>query len=105
MTLPRSSGVLLHPTSLPGGRLGDEAFRFVDWLAAAGPAWGQGLPPGPPGARGAPDRPASGAPGGLRVAVPRGLGVRRPPGAPRRSRRAGLAGRARGLRGPPSVLD
>ena len=36
MELPRSSGVLLHPTSLPGGRLGAEAYRFVDWLAAAG---------------------------------------------------------------------
>jgi 4-alpha-glucanotransferase len=33
---PRSSGVLLHITSLPGGRLGAEAFKFVDWLAAAG---------------------------------------------------------------------
>src|SRR5205823_3443610 len=28
--LNRSSGVLLHPTSLPGGRLGEEAYRFVD---------------------------------------------------------------------------
>jgi 4-alpha-glucanotransferase len=45
---PRSSGVLLHPTSLPGGRLGDEAFRFVDWLAAAGQSWWQVLPLGPP---------------------------------------------------------
>ncbi len=48
MKLPRSSGVLLHPTSLPGGRLGDEAFRFVDWLAAAGQSWWQVLPLGPP---------------------------------------------------------
>ena len=44
----RSSGVLLHPTSLPGGRLGDEAYRFVDWLAAAGQRWWQILPLGPP---------------------------------------------------------
>src|ERR687883_900435 len=44
----RSSGVLLHPTSLPGGRLGDEAYRFVDWLAAAGQTWWQILPLGPP---------------------------------------------------------
>ena len=29
MNLKRSSGVLLHPTSLPGGRLGDEAYRFA----------------------------------------------------------------------------
>jgi 4-alpha-glucanotransferase len=47
--LPRSSGVQLHPTSLPGGRLGDEAYRFVDWLAAAGQTWWQMLPLGPPG--------------------------------------------------------
>ena len=44
----RSSGVQLHPTSLPGGRLGDEAYRFVDWLAAAGQTWWQMLPLGPP---------------------------------------------------------
>ena len=48
MDLPRSAGVLLHPTSLPGGRLGAEAFRFVDWLAAAGVGWWQILPLGPP---------------------------------------------------------
>ena len=48
MRLPRSSGVLLHPTSLPGGRLGQEARRFVDWLAAAGQTWWQVLPLGPP---------------------------------------------------------
>jgi 4-alpha-glucanotransferase len=48
-TSARSSGVQLHPTSLPGGRLGDEAYRFVDWLAAAGQTWWQMLPMGPPG--------------------------------------------------------
>jgi 4-alpha-glucanotransferase len=46
--LPRSSGVQLHITSLPGGRLGAEAYRFVDWLAAAGQSWWQVLPLGPP---------------------------------------------------------
>ncbi len=46
--LPRSSGVQLHITSLPGGRLGAEAYRFVDWLAAAGQTWWQVLPLGPP---------------------------------------------------------
>ena len=46
--LPRSSGVQLHITSLPGGRLGPEAYRFVDWLAAAGQTWWQVLPLGPP---------------------------------------------------------
>jgi 4-alpha-glucanotransferase len=45
---PRSSGVQLHITSLPGGRLGAEAHRFVDWLAAAGQSWWQVLPLGPP---------------------------------------------------------
>ncbi len=54
MNLPRSSGVLLHVTSLPGGRLGREAFRFVDWLAAAGQTWWQVLPLGPPDTDGSP---------------------------------------------------
>jgi 4-alpha-glucanotransferase len=40
--------VQLHITSLPGGRLGTEAYRFVDWLAAAGQSWWQVLPLGPP---------------------------------------------------------
>jgi 4-alpha-glucanotransferase len=51
---PRSSGVLLHVTSLPGGRLGAEAFRFVDWLAAAGQSVWQVLPLGPPDRYGSP---------------------------------------------------
>jgi 4-alpha-glucanotransferase len=50
MRLPRASGVLLHPTSLPGphgsGDLGAEAYHFVDWLAAAGQKWWQVLPLG-----------------------------------------------------------
>src|SRR5919198_3580239 len=50
----RSSGVLLHPTSLPGGRLGPEAYEFVDWLEAAGQSWWQVLPLGPPDAFGSP---------------------------------------------------
>jgi 4-alpha-glucanotransferase len=44
----RSSGVLLHLTSLPDGRLGDDAYRFIDWLAAAGQRCWQVLPLGPP---------------------------------------------------------
>ncbi len=44
----RSSGVQLHVTSLPGGTLGPEARRFVDWLADAGQSWWQVLPLGPP---------------------------------------------------------
>jgi 4-alpha-glucanotransferase len=54
LSLPRSAGVQLHPTSLPGGRLGDEAYRFVNWLAAAGQTWWQMLPLGPPGEGGSP---------------------------------------------------
>lgn len=48
---PRSSGVLLHPTSLPGkygiGDLGEYAYKFVDWLASAGQTLWQVLPLGP----------------------------------------------------------
>jgi 4-alpha-glucanotransferase len=53
-SLPRSSGVQLHPTSLPGGRLGREAYAFVDWLAAAGQSFWQMLPLGPPDRYGSP---------------------------------------------------
>jgi 4-alpha-glucanotransferase len=52
--LQRSSGIVLHPTSLPGGRLGHEAYGFVDWLAAAGQSWWQMLPLGPPDEVGSP---------------------------------------------------
>jgi 4-alpha-glucanotransferase len=48
--------VLLHPTSLPGGQLGDDAYRFVDWLAEAGQSWWQVLPLGPPDEHGSPYR-------------------------------------------------
>ena len=48
--LPRASGVLLHPTSLPGphgsGDLGAAAHHFVDWLASAGQSLWQMLPLG-----------------------------------------------------------
>ena len=53
MSFPRSSGVLLHPTSLPGpfgvGDLGDEAHAFVDFLASSGQSLWQVLPLGPTG--------------------------------------------------------
>ena len=39
---------MLHPTSLPSGKLDADAYRFVDWLAAAGQSWWQVLPLGPP---------------------------------------------------------
>jgi 4-alpha-glucanotransferase len=49
----RSSGVLLHLSSLPGpqliGDLGPEACAFVDFLAAAGQRWWQMLPVNPIG--------------------------------------------------------
>jgi 4-alpha-glucanotransferase len=54
VNLPRSSGILLHVTSLPGGRLGLPAYEFVDWLAAAGQSWWQVLPLNPPDRSGSP---------------------------------------------------
>jgi len=50
----RSVGIQLHPTSLPSGRLGPDAYAFVDWLAAAGVRWWQVLPLGPPDRFGSP---------------------------------------------------
>ena len=53
MTLPRASGILLHPTSLPGrfgiGDLGGEAYAFADFLVASGQSLWQVLPLGPTG--------------------------------------------------------
>src|SRR5690606_3172880 len=43
----RAAGVLLHPTSLPGeriGTIGGEARRFVEWLEGAGQSYWQILP-------------------------------------------------------------
>jgi 4-alpha-glucanotransferase len=57
--LERSLGVQVHPTSLPGGRLGPEAYAFVDWLAAAGASWWQVLPLNPPDEFGSPYASAS----------------------------------------------
>jgi 4-alpha-glucanotransferase len=54
--LSRSAGILLHPTSLPSRKLDREAYRFVDWLAAAGQSWWQVLPLGPPDDYGSPYR-------------------------------------------------
>jgi 4-alpha-glucanotransferase len=48
MRFDRASGVLLHPTSLPGphgsGDFGPEAYHFVDWLVAGGQRLWQLLP-------------------------------------------------------------
>src|ERR1039457_2946443 len=53
MLSQRSSGILLHPTSLPSrggiGDLGPAAYEFVDWLAAAKQTLWQVLPLGPVG--------------------------------------------------------
>ena len=53
MPFRRSSGVLLHPTALPGrfgiGDLGPSAFAFIDLLASAGQRLWQVLPLGPTG--------------------------------------------------------
>ena len=50
MLTQRGSGILLHPTSLPGphgaGDFGKDAYRFVDWLVSAGQHYWQMLPLG-----------------------------------------------------------
>jgi len=50
VTSSRASGILLHPTSLPGrfgvGDLGPEAYRFIDFLADTGQSLWQILPLG-----------------------------------------------------------
>lgn len=50
MRFSRSSGIVLHPTSLPGphgsGDFGAAAYHFVDWLAKAGQKMWQILPLG-----------------------------------------------------------
>jgi 4-alpha-glucanotransferase len=53
MLVPRSSGILLHPTSFPGrfgvGDLGSESHRFIDYLVGSGQQYWQVLPLGPTG--------------------------------------------------------
>ncbi|MBM3694910.1 MAG: 4-alpha-glucanotransferase [Actinobacteria bacterium] len=53
MSGTRRSGLLLHPTSLPGpygiGDLGPEAYRWLAWLAETGCTYWQVLPLGPTG--------------------------------------------------------
>ncbi|MBC8029888.1 MAG: 4-alpha-glucanotransferase [Pyrinomonadaceae bacterium] len=53
MITSRASGILLHPTSLPGpfgiGDLGPEAYSFVDFLISSGQSVWQLLPVGPTG--------------------------------------------------------
>ncbi|PYU97440.1 MAG: 4-alpha-glucanotransferase, partial [Acidobacteria bacterium] len=51
--MKRRSGILLHPTALPGrygiGDLSHAAYRFVDFLKSCGQSLWQMLPLGPPG--------------------------------------------------------
>ncbi|MEO8435219.1 MAG: 4-alpha-glucanotransferase [Pyrinomonadaceae bacterium] len=58
MISTRASGILLHPTSLPGrfgiGDLGDEAYRFADFLVGAGQSLWQVLPLGSTGSGASP---------------------------------------------------
>ena len=53
MRFPRSSGILLHPTSLPGpygcGDLGDVSRHFIEWLVVGGQQIWQVLPLEPTG--------------------------------------------------------
>jgi 4-alpha-glucanotransferase len=53
MRFERSSGILLHPSSLPGpfgiGDIGPQAIRWIDFLAGAGCSLWQMLPLGPTG--------------------------------------------------------
>jgi 4-alpha-glucanotransferase len=53
MSLSRFSGVILHPSSLPGvdgiGDLGPDAYRWIDFLAESGCTLWQVLPLGPTG--------------------------------------------------------
>jgi 4-alpha-glucanotransferase len=62
----RGSGILLHPTSLPGGHgtgdLGQQARRFAEWLHRAGQSYWQMLPLCPPGSANSPyDSPSANA--------------------------------------------
>ncbi len=101
----RGSGVLLHPTSLPGARGGDlgAARAFVDFLADAGQSWWQVLPLCPPDGGGSPYNSASAFAGSpelvsLDVLVAEGLLKKAELGQPKakalRAARAGFARRA-----------
>ena len=100
MRLPRASGVLLHPTSLPGrhgiGDLGAEAHAFVDFLAATGQRWWQILPLGPTGYGNSPYQSTSSFAGNPL------LDRRR---QPRGTRMAGSPSRACTIPGCPSIMS
>jgi 4-alpha-glucanotransferase len=73
----RSSGILLHPTSLPGpfsvGDFGVEAFAFLDFLAAAGQSLWQVLPLVPIGQGNSPYQSSSAFAGNSLLIDPRQL--------------------------------
>ena len=50
----RRAGVLLHPTSLPSGDIGPDAYRFIDFLQQSGITLWQMLPTGPTHGDGSP---------------------------------------------------
>ena len=81
MRYPRSSGVLLHPSSLPGpfgiGDIGPAAHRFVNFLAEAGQRWWQLLPLGPTGAGNSPYQSHSSYAGNSLLISPEGMVARR----------------------------
>jgi len=70
----RRSGIILHPTSLPGpgrvGRIGSEAIRFLDWIDAAGFGLWQVLPLNPPQDDGSPYACISAFAGDIRLIDP-----------------------------------
>jgi 4-alpha-glucanotransferase len=73
----RTSGVLLHVTSLPGpygiGDLGPEAFAWIDQLHDAGQKWWQALPLGPTGYGNSPYQPLSSFAGSALMISPQSL--------------------------------
>ncbi len=75
--LERSSGVLLHVSSLPGpfgiGDLGPAAHRWVEWLADSGSKYWQILPLGPPGLGNSPYSSTSSQAGSVDLISPEGL--------------------------------
>ncbi|HEX6048174.1 MAG TPA: 4-alpha-glucanotransferase [Gemmatimonadaceae bacterium] len=85
MTLSRAAGILLHPTSLPGpngiGELGDDAYRFLDFLAETGLKIWQVLPLGPTGYGDSPYQTFSAFAGNPLLVTVRGDGRRFPPHA------------------------
>lgn len=72
--LHRSSGILLHPTSLPGpfgiGDLGPSAYRWIETLGAMRQSWWQILPLGPTGAGDSPYQAFSAFAGNINLLSP-----------------------------------